>query len=175
MDQSYQSDGEMLNSTAASSSSNIVGFLFSIVMVLALIGIIVLLVTAMWKLYAKAGKPGWTSIVPFYNTYIMVELAGRPVWWFAVILLVPFVGTVLSLIVIIDFVKAYGKSTGYGVLSWFFPYITFPIMAFDKNTHYIGNGSTDLAQQAAYQQPAAIAPEIPAQSADKPGQPPFIQ
>ncbi len=174
MDTPYQSEAELFNSTSADPTANIAGFLVGIVLILALIAVAVLCIVAMWKLFIKAGKPGWASIVPFYNTYVMVELAGRPAWWFAVIILVPLVGTVFSLIVIIDFVKAYGKDTVFGVLSWFFPFVTFPMLAFDKNTHYVGNGATAPGQPV-YSQPPAIAPAPTAPSADGPTQPPLVR
>lgn len=155
MDQTYEA--------AATSGTNIAMFIVGLVFMLAMIAVAILLIVAMWKLFQKAGKPGWAAIVPFYNTYVMLEIARRPVWWFAVILLVPIVGTVLSLIAVVDFVKAYGKSTGYGILSLFFPFITFPIMAFDKNTRYTARAVDAPTNTTDYQhtQPAAPAEETP--------------
>jgi hypothetical protein len=140
-------------------------------LMLVYVGIIVLMVVSMWKLFVKAGKPGWGAIVPFYNTYLMVEIAGRPAWWFAVILLVPVVNIVFAIIVTIDFVKAYGKGTGFGVLSLFFPFVTFPIMAFDKATQYVRSVNTAAAPVAA---PAPVIPAEQVQPAQQP-QPPFGQ
>lgn len=143
MDTTYQSNPEVFNSSssAASAGTSAAMMVIMLVFVVAMLLVSVLMIVSMWKLFEKAGKPGWASIVPFYNTYVMVEIAGRPAWWFAIILLVPLLNVVFSIIVTIDFVKAYGKGTGYGVLSLFFPFITFPIMAFDKNVQYVaGSG-----------------------------------
>ena len=36
----------------------------------------ILSIVIMWKLYYKAGYDGWKCLIPFYNTYIMVKIAG---------------------------------------------------------------------------------------------------
>jgi hypothetical protein len=88
-------------------------------------------------LFEKAGKPGWASIVPIYNTIVALEIAGRP-WWWVFLFMIPVAGLVFVVIYLLEFVKSYGKDTGYGVLSFFFPYIMFPILAFSKDTKYLG-------------------------------------
>ena len=40
-----------------------------------------------WKTFTKAGKPGWAAIVPFYNLFVLVEISGRPVLWFFLMLI----------------------------------------------------------------------------------------
>jgi hypothetical protein len=52
--------------------------------------IIVVMIASNWKIHEKAGKPGWTAIVPIYNTVVLLELTGKPIWWIA-LLLIPFV------------------------------------------------------------------------------------
>ena len=42
---------------------------------------IVLVIAGTWKTFVKADKPGWGAIIPFYNTYLMIKVAGRPGWW----------------------------------------------------------------------------------------------
>ena len=45
------------------------------------IAIAVVAIIAMWKIFTKAGKPGWAAIVPIYNYIILLEIIGRPWWW----------------------------------------------------------------------------------------------
>lgn len=97
----------------------------------------VLMLVSMWKLYAKAGKPGWAAIVPVYNVIVMLEIVGRPLWWIF-LFFIPLANFVAAIILMLDFAKAYGKSTGYGVLMLFFPVIMYPVLAFGKNTQYVG-------------------------------------
>ncbi len=104
----------------------------------------VLLVVSLWKLFTKAGKPGWAAIVPVYNIIVMMEIIGRPTWW-TVLYFVPVANIVVSIINMLDFAKSYGKSAGYGVLMIFFPYIMYPILAFSTDTKYVGPVALEAA------------------------------
>lgn len=53
------------------------------------------LLAGLWKMFTKAGKPGWTAIVPIYNGYVMLQLVGLPVHWFYYFIILSLVGTVL--------------------------------------------------------------------------------
>jgi hypothetical protein len=48
-----------------------------------IIGVLIalLLIVAMWKVFTKAGQPGWASIIPIYNLYVWCKIVGRPGWW----------------------------------------------------------------------------------------------
>ena len=59
-----------------------------------LIGFLILYIVSMWKLFKKAGKNGWESIIPYYNTYVLIEIAGLNWWYF----LIAMAGPILSLI-----------------------------------------------------------------------------
>jgi len=61
--------------------------------VIALIPSIILII-AMWKVFDKAGKPGWAAIIPFYNTYILFEVAGMNGWMF-LLMLIPIVNVII--------------------------------------------------------------------------------
>lgn len=80
---------------------------------------IIIMIVAMWKMFAKAGEAGWKSLVPFYNTYILFRIAGRNGWGF-LLLLVPIVNVVVSVMLAVDLAKHYGKSTAFGVIGLFF-------------------------------------------------------
>ncbi|MBO5163857.1 MAG: hypothetical protein J6B75_05350 [Ruminococcus sp.] len=45
------------------------------VILLVSIGMAVLQIIASWKLYEKAGEPGWSAIVPIYNYMQMIKIA----------------------------------------------------------------------------------------------------
>jgi uncharacterized membrane protein YhaH (DUF805 family) len=104
--------------------------MFSGVFVLIWLALVVFSIVATWKLYTKAGKPGWASIVPFYNIYVLLQIAGRPGWWL-LLFLVPFVNIVISLLLALDLAKAFGKSSTFGVVGLFlFGVIGYAILAF---------------------------------------------
>jgi len=90
---------------------------------------LVVLIAAMWKIFAKAGKPGWASIVPIYNIVVLLEIVGRPVWWI-VMLLIPFVNFVFIFILMIDLAKSFGKGVGFALGLIFISPIFLPILGF---------------------------------------------
>ena len=85
-------------------------------------------IAAIWKTFVKAGKPGWAAIVPIYNSIVMLQIAGRPVWWI-LLYLIPLVNIIIAIIVLIDFAKSFGKGVGFALGLIFLPIIFFPILA----------------------------------------------
>lgn len=67
----------------------------------------ILSIVIMWKLYYKAGYDGWKCLIPFYNTYIMVKIAGFSGWLF-LLYFVPCVGMIFSLICLFKMGKKFG-------------------------------------------------------------------
>jgi len=78
------------------------------------VGIIVLIIAGLWKTFAKAGKPGWASIVPIYNFIVLLEIVGRPTWW-VILAFIPIVNVVIAIMVYIDLAKSFGKGVGFGL------------------------------------------------------------
>ena len=67
-----------------------------------------------WKVFGKAGRPGWAVIVPIYNAIVLLKICGRPVWWL-LLLMIPCVNIVFTLIVMIDLAKSFGKDALFGI------------------------------------------------------------
>ena len=98
---------------------------FIVVIVLTVIAVI-----GMWKMYVKAGYAGWKAIIPFYNIYILLKIAGKPGWWL-ILLLIPYVNIAVWLFVAIKLAKAFGKSVAFGIIGlWLFNFVGFPILGF---------------------------------------------
>jgi hypothetical protein len=114
----------------------IAGMLMTFFLVFSIIGLI--MVASLWKLYSKAGKPGWAAIIPIYNYVILLEIVGKPVWWI-ILMLIPLVNFVVLIIIMVEFAKSYGKSGGYAVGLLFLPIIFFPMLAFGDSV-YVGPG-----------------------------------
>lgn len=95
-----------------------------------------------WKLFEKAGQPGWAALVPIYNWYIWLKLIGKPVWWIA-ILLIPAIGVLAWVSMTIDLVRSFGKyKLGEHAASLFlFPYYL-PKIGFDPEVKYLGPPET---------------------------------
>lgn len=78
----------------------------------------VIFIVAWWRVFEKAGQPGWAAIIPFFNLYILLKIAGRPGWWL-ILFLIPFVNIVVAIIMSMDVAKAFGKSAAYGIILLF--------------------------------------------------------
>jgi hypothetical protein len=91
--------------------------------------IMVLLIASIWKVFSKAGQPGWASIIPIYNLYVMCKVAGRPGWWL-ILMLIPFVNVIILIILSVDIAKRFGRGVGFAIGMIFLPIIFWPILAF---------------------------------------------
>lgn len=99
------------------------------------LAIAVLMLVALWKIYAKAGQPGWAAIVPIYNYVVMFRIIKMDWWHLLIMLFVPFAAFVYSILIPIKLAKAFGKDTGFAVLTLFFPFVCYPILAFGQATY----------------------------------------
>jgi Family of unknown function (DUF5684) len=99
-----------------------------IFMIISLV-IVVLMIAAMWKVFTKAGQPGWASLIPIYNVYVLCKIAGRPGWWL-LLMLIPFVNFIILIILCIDIAKSFGKGVGFGLGLAFLGFIFCPILGF---------------------------------------------
>jgi Family of unknown function (DUF5684) len=110
-----------------------------------------LLIVAMWKVFTKAGQPGWASIIPIYNLYIWCKIVGRP-WWWILLMLIPFVNFIICIILCIDLAKSFGKGVGFGIGLALLGIIFFPILGFGSAQYQgpsAGGSTPRTAPQAA--------------------------
>lgn len=106
-------------------------FVFLIWMLFALV-IALVAIVALWKIFVKAGQPGWAAIIPIYNMYIMLKVIGRPGWWI-LLFFIPFVNFIITIVMALDLGKAFGKDAGFSiVLLWLFSIIGYLILGFGK-------------------------------------------
>jgi hypothetical protein len=117
--------------------------LFGGVFFLIWLAVLVFVIAAAWKVFTKAGKPGWAAIVPIYNYIVVMEIIGRPLWWF-VLLLVPLVNIVIAIIVCIDLAKSFGQGTGFGIGLLLLSPIFMAILGFGS-ARYIGPANPPMA------------------------------
>jgi|SRR5688572_22034302 len=99
--------------------------LFLVIMVL----FIILVVASMWKVFTKAGQPGWAAIIPIFNLYIMCKIGGRPGWW-VILFFIPIVSIIVTAIVSIDIAKSFGQSVIFGIGLWLLSFIFYPVLGF---------------------------------------------
>lgn len=127
----------------------------------------ILQVVSFWRLFEKAGVPGWKSIIPFYSDYMLFKIAWQTVYFWILLLLSAIInilqfftnngyvtGVGASIITIIAMVisvgtlfiqfmytrnlaRAYGKSSGFGI-GLFFLYPIFILILGLGSSRYIG-------------------------------------
>ena len=116
-----------------------------ILILVVYVAIIVLMIASQWTVFTKAGQPGWACLIPIYNIYVMTQIAKKPGWWLAIILLVPIVNLIFLIMLLNGIAKAFGKDAGFTVGLLFLGIIFWPILAFG-DAQYEGavNGSDDL-------------------------------
>ena len=95
-----------------------------------------LVIASTWKIFTKAGKPGWACLVPIYNLFVMLQIAGKPAWWF-LLFIIPGVNLVAIILTGIALAKNFNKSAGFGIGLAFFGFIFGPILAFG-DSRYVG-------------------------------------
>jgi len=93
------------------------------------LAVVVFYIVAGWKIFAKAGEPGWGVFVPIYNLYLICKISGRPEWWL-ILFFIPVVNIVIGLIIAMDVAKAFSKSSGFGIGLWLLSFIFVPILGF---------------------------------------------
>jgi len=96
---------------------------------LVFLAIAIVIIASVWKVFTKAGEAGWASLIPFYNLFVLVRIAGRP-WWFFLLFFVPIANIVVSILVSNDISKRFGFGIGMTLLLIFLPFIAYPILGF---------------------------------------------
>ncbi|MCX6996469.1 MAG: DUF5684 domain-containing protein [Kiritimatiellaeota bacterium] len=96
---------------------------------LIFLAIMVGIIAGFWKVFTKAGKPGWAAIVPIYNIIVLLEIAGKPLWWI-ILFFIPIANLVAMILVGIAVAEKFGKTGGFGVGLALLSFIFYPILGF---------------------------------------------
>ena len=93
------------------------------------LALIVLMVASMWIVFRKAGQPGWAAIIPIYNVIVLLQVAGKPIWWI-ILSFIPIANVVVSILLCIGVSQNFGKGGGFAIGLFLLPIIFYPILAF---------------------------------------------
>lgn len=122
---------------------------FLVFILIVVVALAVLTLVGQWKMFKKAGKEGYISLIPVYNVIAEMRLSGMPIYWFFLnyCSIIPLVGWIGPLVFLfwenILLAKAFGKGAGTGVLLSFFPFVMYPVLGFG-NAQYVGcNGKKE--------------------------------
>jgi hypothetical protein len=98
------------------------------------IALVILFIAAFWRIFTKAGEAGWKSIIPIWNTLVLLKIVGRP-WWWILLLLIPIVNIVIWVIVAYNLARSFGRGGGFTVGLIFLPFIFGLILGFGSDTY----------------------------------------
>jgi len=98
--------------------------------------IVVLVLIGMWKVFVKAGQKGWKALIPVYNYVILFRIVeGKGIR--CLLLLIPFYGIYVYVMLCLRWAKCFGKDTGFGVGLIFLSSVFTLILGFDSSK-YLG-------------------------------------
>ncbi len=112
---------------------------FGLGTILVYLALIVVMIIAQWRIYEKAGQPGWAVLIPFYNIYVLLKLVGRPGWWL-LLMFIPIVNFIIAVIVMNDLSKSFGQGIGFTLGLIFLGPIFILLLGFG-DYKYVGPGA----------------------------------
>jgi hypothetical protein len=92
---------------------------------------------ATWSVYAKAGRPGWASLVPIYNAIVLLQIGHKP-WWWALLLFLPFVNVLVGIAMCLSLARAFGRGLGFGIGLVLLPFVFWPVLGFGSARYQRG-------------------------------------
>jgi hypothetical protein len=110
-------------------------------MLIPILVISVLVIVGKWKVYEKAGKPGWAAIIPVYTWIVMLEIVGKPIWWIF-LFFIPCVNIIFMIWTINLLSKSYGQSEGFTIGLILLGFIFYPILGFGSY-QYLGPSAAE--------------------------------
>lgn len=111
-----------------------VGYLFACMIGQIFWLFILMTFEGIYKIYHRAGKPGWAAFVPVYNLVVKLEIVKKPVWWI-ILLLIPFVNIIFAIWITNLLAKRFGKDEGYTLGLVLLPFVFFPLLGFGREPY----------------------------------------
>ncbi|MDO3626861.1 DUF5684 domain-containing protein [Mucilaginibacter sp. BT774] len=125
---------ENYDANSAGAAAGIIAIISALLIPIIIVSVIMII--AHWKIYEKAGKPGWAAIIPIYNIIVLLEIVGKPLWWI-ILFLIPCVNIIFVVWVTNLLSKSFGQSEGFTVGLLLLGVVFYPILGFG-NYQYIG-------------------------------------
>ena len=112
------------------------------------VGLIVLMIASIWRIFSKAGEAGWKCLIPIYSAFVMQRIVGRP-WWWVLWLMVPGLNLIPAVIECFDLAKVFGKGAGYGLGLLFLGPLFMMALAFGSASYVGPNRTRPMPMQRA--------------------------
>jgi hypothetical protein len=101
----------------------------SVVIKLISIGALILVAAGTWRVYEKAGEPGWASLIPIYNLIVWLRIAGER-WWCILLYAIPGINVIVHILVLRDVARRFGKGALFAVGLCIAGFVFLPILGF---------------------------------------------
>lgn len=82
-----------------------------------------------WKVFEKAGEPGWAAIIPIYNLYVLIRVSGNA-WWWLILLFIPVINLLATIKISIDVAGKFGKGILFGLGLTFLSFVFYSLLGF---------------------------------------------
>jgi len=153
-----------IGTSSAAAETGILAGIFGMlaVMWIFILALYIIMIVGMWKMFEKAGREGWKSLIPIYNLYVLTEISGQNGLLFLLIL-IPGVGALIwDILVAIKLAPAFGKDTGFAIGLILLPFVFYLILGFGKDQYVLGRpAGAPVAAAGAAPQPTQAAPQQP--------------
>lgn len=97
------------------------------------------MIVSAWRIFSKAGQPGWAIFIPIYGQVCHARVGGLP-WWMGLLLFVPIVNLFVAFAIAMGTAKRFGKTPLYGLGLMFASPIFAPMLAFSDARYSRLNG-----------------------------------
>lgn len=98
-------------------------------MAFVLLAVVIVMLVGMWKVFTKAGEPGWAVLIPIYNCYVFLKIAGKP-WWWLLLMLIPIVSFIVAIVATVALAARFGKGVGFALGLILLPFVFYPMLGF---------------------------------------------
>jgi len=93
-----------------------------------------LFLSSLWKIFNKTGRNGYMALIPFWNIYVLIRIAGLPRWWFLLIF-VPVLNLVVWILILYHLATHFGKHPTYVLGLFYLWFVFFPMLAFGHSQY----------------------------------------
>lgn len=110
---------------------------------LVLLVIILVNLVSTWKIYEKAGVPGWKAIIPFYNVWVLAEIGGKPGWW-SLLSYIPCIGIFAVVALWMEVCNKFNRNRFFTLGIILLPFVFLPMLAFKEDIQYENSDKNDM-------------------------------
>jgi len=102
----------------------------------------------LYKIFEKAGLPGWKALIPIYNFWLVGTIINRPKWW-GLIMIVPGVNLIMYGVYGFHLARAFKKRMNNDLIyASLMPYLYFAYLGFKKEIKFFG--VTDIKSESSF-------------------------